>query len=264
MDSRTGVGMQQYDDVALSYEQWIAPRYRVVADGLVWRCPIGPRDRVVEVAAGTGVLTRAFAGAGQWPARYLLTDISPGMLQIARAVCEPLGSGLSFIVADCARLPLGESRSDVVLSALGPVQDRLRWVRELRRVLRPGGRVGIAMWGPRYTEVRLHNRVRAQVGLRPFPPADAAGAVRRLVQAGFVEVCREDVQLPAVHATPDAYLAYRRSFGRPKAWSEETYHTYYKILSQHLAQRFGEGPVALDWTITYIVARAHNDRLPTR
>lgn len=246
--------MQQYDEVALSYERWIAPRYRAIADGLAGACPLQPGEAAFEVAAGTGVLSRAQAAGGGVADLSVLTDLSIGMLKVARELL--ISSAARYVVSDCGRLPLRSGSMDVALSSLGPLQDRMFSVREIHRVLRLGGRLGIAMWGPRYSEVRLHNRVRQQVGLRPFPPADAAGAVRRLVRGGFVDVERKDVRLDVHHENIEQYIIYRRSFGRPKSWSDDTYARYFECLRGELRRRYGDGPVSLDWKITYLTAKA--------
>lgn len=119
---------------------------------------VKPTDDVLDVACGTGDLTRAFAGTG--PRRVVGLDFTPQMLDIA---CEKSGvaRGLrsneapavnrsvtsptlpEYLDGDAMNLPFPEASFDVVSIAFGlrNVSDPGKALREFRRVLRPGGRV---------------------------------------------------------------------------------------------------------------------------
>jgi len=128
----------------------IAPRYdrmnRLLTGGLDqrWRrealalVGVGPGDRVVDVACGTGDLAEL---AGRRGARVLGLDFARGMLAGAARRRVPA----DLVLADGARLPLGDACADVVtcgfalrnFEALPPV------LSEMARVLRPGGRLAV-------------------------------------------------------------------------------------------------------------------------
>ena len=86
----------QYDAVADSYARLVAPRYAPIAALLHTAIgPVTPRSRVVELAAGTGALTRLVAPRVlAQDGDYIAVDVSEGMLRQARAVVEQTRSQL--------------------------------------------------------------------------------------------------------------------------------------------------------------------------
>lgn len=109
-----------------------------------------PGERVLDVACGTGLVALGAARAVGPTGRVVGTDISDQMIEAARRRAEGQGlSNASFMRMDAESLALKDASFDVALCALGLmyVPDPLRAVREMRRVLRPGGRLGLAVWG---------------------------------------------------------------------------------------------------------------------
>lgn len=105
----------------------------------------------LDVGAGTGWLTLA-AGA-RWPeARIIALDASAGMLSVARqrvAVQWPTAAErFEWLATDALAMPLEAGSMDVVTSsfALAVVEDRQALLREILRVLRPGGMFGLVTW----------------------------------------------------------------------------------------------------------------------
>lgn len=113
-------------------------------------CGVGARDRVVDVACGTGDLSLAMGDAG--PAQVLGVDFTHQMLTVA-AQKQRLWRGrklqptppVHFADGDAMRLPLHDGSADVLSIAFGirNVADPLAALREFNRVLRPGGRLCI-------------------------------------------------------------------------------------------------------------------------
>ncbi|HEX4971993.1 MAG TPA: methyltransferase domain-containing protein [Steroidobacteraceae bacterium] len=113
---------------------------------------IEPGQQVLDLACGTGLATLA-AGAIVGPAGSVLgTDLSGQMIEVARQrAADQRASNVTFRRMDAETLNLPDATFDVVLCSLGLmyVPDAQRAVREWRRVLKPGGRVAIAVWGKR-------------------------------------------------------------------------------------------------------------------
>jgi ubiquinone/menaquinone biosynthesis C-methylase UbiE len=113
---------------------------------------LAPGERVLDVACGTGLVTFAAAQAVGAAGIVVGVDISGEMIDAAaRRAVERNVSNASFARMDAEHLELPAAGFDVALCALGLmyVPDPGSAVREMRRMLRPGGRMVIAVWGAR-------------------------------------------------------------------------------------------------------------------
>ena len=102
--------------------------------------------RVLEVAAGTGVVTRALAGALDDAASIVATDLNAAMLRQASA--KGTKRPVKWCVADSGNLPFDDSAFDAVVCQFGVMffPDKVRAYAEARRVLRPGGVLVYSVW----------------------------------------------------------------------------------------------------------------------
>src|SRR4030095_421696 len=96
---------------------------------------------LLEIAAGTGVVTRVLARVLPETVSIIASDISQAMLDFAAA--QPGLARISWRQADARPLPFDDSAFDAVLCQFGVMffHDRLAGYREARRVLKPGGRL---------------------------------------------------------------------------------------------------------------------------
>ncbi len=117
-----------------------------LTDRLVELLEVSAEQQVVDVAAGPG--TSALRVAATMDARVHGVDLSSALVEAAteRARNQGLSDRVVFTVGDAERLPLGDGAADVVLCecSLCIFPDKRDAVREMARVVRPGGRVGVA------------------------------------------------------------------------------------------------------------------------
>lgn len=240
-------------DAPGAYAKLIAPRYLPIAKALLAQVALKPRDDVLELGAGTGLVTKLVAPHVR---SLLATDLTPGMLDLARRSTRTF-DGMGFALVDYgAPLPFLDASFDLVLSGLTYVQDSPEALREVARVLRRRGRVAFSMWGPAYDELTLLSDALVAIGRPPIPPPSPARAMQRLRRAGFTSVIRHDVDLTNRFRTVDEYIAYRRGFGIPAGAQRRLYERLLRSVRTQ-AERYADadGRLAIGWTISVLTAR---------
>jgi ubiquinone/menaquinone biosynthesis C-methylase UbiE len=136
-------------DAAELYERYLVPAITLIwAADIVGRVKPAAGEQVLDVACGTGAVTRLvpkLVGHG----RVVGLDCNPDMLAVARSVHKGTPE-IEWREGSALNLPFGDGSFDVVLSQLGLqfFPDRLLALGEMRRVLRPGGRVALSVFGP--------------------------------------------------------------------------------------------------------------------
>lgn len=154
MDARVQRRVQRYGwDLAVeAYEPlWQAQVAAAHARLLACAAP-GPGERVLDVACGTGLVSFAAARAVGPRGAVLGVDLSGRMVAFARHRADVRQvANARFERMGAEKLDLAEASFDVALCALGLmyVPDPAQALREMRRVLRPGGRLAVAVWGER-------------------------------------------------------------------------------------------------------------------
>ncbi|HEX6699987.1 MAG TPA: methyltransferase domain-containing protein [Gaiellaceae bacterium] len=122
-----------------AYERLIAPRYAAIAEALVEAADVRAGEHVLELGAGTGLVTSMVAERVAPSGSLCATDLSRGMLELARERVDR--ADVSFVIADySAQLPFLDDAFDVVVSGLTYVQNTGDALAEAARVLAPGGR----------------------------------------------------------------------------------------------------------------------------
>ena len=133
-----------YDDVLvpIMFEPW--------AINLIERYADWDGKTVLDIAAGTGIVTRLLAEKVGKNGCILAADINPAMLQIAEKRCENIDTNISFIVSPAHPLDVSDASVDVITCQQGFqfFPDKPAAASEMHRVLRNGGRVMASIWRP--------------------------------------------------------------------------------------------------------------------
>ena len=199
-----------WEAMAPGWERWLAE----LAEGLTpvrgWL--IGalrprPGETVLELGAGTGETGFESAAILGEDGRLISTDFSPEMVEVARRRGNELGLGnVDYRVIDAERIGLDSGSVDGVLcqSTYMLVADPAAALAETRRVLRPGGRLALSVWGApeRNPWASIGGMILVERGHMPRPEREAPGAfsmaseerTRALLNgAGFRSVRTEEV-----------------------------------------------------------------------
>jgi ubiquinone/menaquinone biosynthesis C-methylase UbiE len=144
----------------------IGVRLQIVGESLAEAADVRAGDRVLDVAAGNGNATLA---AARRFAQVTSTDYVPALLDRGQLRARADGLDATFQVADAEDLPFADDSFDIVLSTFGVMftPDHHRAATEMLRVLRSGGRIGLANWTPDGFIGRLFKVIGAHVP----PPA---------------------------------------------------------------------------------------------
>ncbi|MEZ5966900.1 MAG: methyltransferase domain-containing protein [Planctomycetota bacterium] len=142
-----GSGPERYQQVLVPalFEPWAAD--------LLTRAAIEPGNRVLDVATGTGVVAGKAATLVGSAGSVDAVDLNPAMLQVARATHRNTQPSIRWRQGNAQDLPYADASFDVVCCQQGLqfFDDRERAIREMARVLAPGGRLAISVWrGPEH------------------------------------------------------------------------------------------------------------------
>lgn len=166
------------ESVPDEYERRLVPAvFEPWAEVLLDAVRVAPGSRVLDIASGTGAMARAAARRAGSEGRVVASDLSKPML--ARAAATEVRNGaapIEYVEASAEALPFEDGRFDVVLCQQGLqfIPARAVAVGEMRRVLRPGGVAGIAVWasGDPLVPFGVYSDELAALGAEPpFPRA---------------------------------------------------------------------------------------------
>ena len=190
------------------YDRCLGPMlFQPYARDLAERAAAIRPERVLETAAGTGIVTAALAEA--LPGAHIVaTDLNPAMIDVAaERIASPR---VSFQAVDAQSLPFPEESFDLVVCQFGVMffPDRVGAYREARRVLRPDGRFIFSAWDS--LEANPASKAIAEA-MREVFPDDPPSFIQRtpfgyhdtgrieadLLAAGFADISFETVVLPS-------------------------------------------------------------------
>jgi SAM-dependent methyltransferase len=184
------------------HADWADDRGAAVAEEMLELAALTPGERVLELACGPGGAGLAAARRVAPGGEVVLSDVAAEMTAIAAARAEVLGlSNVSTLDLDLEHIDEPDHSYDAVLCREGLMfaQQPDRGAREIRRILRPGGRVALTVWGPRDRNPWLgvvFDAVSAQLGT-PIPPPGIPGPFS-LADAGRLAGLLSDAGLSGV------------------------------------------------------------------
>jgi SAM-dependent methyltransferase len=232
---------------------WAAGDYAAVAERQLWevgarivqRVDVRPGEDVLDVACGTGNAALRAAQAG---GRVVGVDLTPELFAAGRRLAAEAGVFIDWVQGDAEELPVESESFDIVLSTFGCMFAPRHAVtaRELSRVLRPGGRMGLCCWVP---EGAMGAFFRAVGGYLPPPPPLAEpptlwgteAHVEELFQESGIELEfeRDVVTAPEFESSNAALEFFTTTFGP-------------LMMAQQLAEAAGRGPeLRADLTALY-------------
>lgn len=151
------------------YDRIMGPgQFDVFAADLARRLPAKPAGDVLEIACGTGILTRRLRERLDRGVRLVATDVSTAMLDYARGRLAAV-PGIEWREADAASLPFTDGTFGAVVCAFGVmfVPEKEKLFGEMRRVLRQGGLLLFNVWDG--LEANPHSRATNELFEQMFP-----------------------------------------------------------------------------------------------
>jgi SAM-dependent methyltransferase len=139
-------------------------------DEVIDRLEPGPGVTWLDLACGTGAVAELAARRG---ADVTGVDLAPALIETAQERAREQGLDIDYRVGDCENLEFEDAAFDVVSSTCGVMfaPDHEATARELARVAKPGGRIGLANWTPAEKGLAAIFRI-----MKPFQPTPPAGA----------------------------------------------------------------------------------------
>lgn len=150
MTEQTASAVQFSGSTAENYEKYFVPAIAApIAEHLMEAASIQPGERVLDVACGTGVVTRLAAERAGNRGHVAGLDVNPAMLAVARSLTQTETPN-DWYETSADAMPLADGGFDVVLCQMGLqfMSNKRQALAEMRRVVRPGGRIVLNLPGP--------------------------------------------------------------------------------------------------------------------
>ena len=218
-------GWQLERSSAEAYERYGVPAWsRALAQGLLRIAAPGPGERLLDVACGTGIVARLATETVGEAGSVCGVDVNEAMLAVARDAGWGLRPPIDWRRGDAAALPVDDESVDVVTcqQALQFLPDREGALREMRRVLVPGGRLALAVLrsirhnpGWEALAVLLERHTGSDAMRAPFPDLDAAELRELATSAGFRRVQVQILVAAAHYPSPEHVIRWEAALAPP-------------------------------------------------
>ena len=200
---------------AEAYERFIVQNMFVpwTAD-LIQRASPQPGERVLDLACGTGIVTRSVAPIVGRERTVTGLDISPGMLEVARSLTPSGGAKVEWREGSGTELPFEDDSFDLVLCQQGLqfFPDHSVGLREMKRVLAAGGRAVVSLWRNldaqpvmKAFDAVVSRHIAQDAFGPPFSLGDSETISRLANEAGFSDVDIQQADLTIHVSNPDEF-----------------------------------------------------------
>ncbi|WP_170475895.1 class I SAM-dependent methyltransferase [Ruegeria arenilitoris] len=213
-------------DIPNHYDKGLGPNiFEDYANHLVEACCNETVLSAIELAAGTGIVSRKLRDSLSNECSLVVTDLNGPMLDVAKAKFGA-GESVKFLVANAMDLPVESASFDLVVCQFGVMffPDKVASFREALRVVKPGGRYVFNVWSPMEENPfsKMANDVAASFfpddppGFYtvPFHYGDPKVVLADLTNAGWPEVEYETIRLEKLIKDPESF-AQALVFGNP-------------------------------------------------
>ncbi|MGE0409668.1 MAG: class I SAM-dependent methyltransferase [Amphiplicatus sp.] len=252
-------------DIPKNYDQHLGPNiFEDFARDMARRAGALAPSSVLELAAGTGVVSRKLRDCLPAGARLVVSDLNPPMLDVARAKFRS-EENVEFAVVDAMKLDYPKASFDLVLCQFGVMffPDKRASFREVLRVLRPGGAYLFNAWGPMADNP--FSQIAHEAALKYFPDdppgfyripfsyADSSVVADDLEAAGFSHIERFAVTVER-RMTDIGGFARGLVFGNPLIDEIESRKTVAPdevvgAIARGLREAWGDAPMPLNATV---------------
>jgi ubiquinone/menaquinone biosynthesis C-methylase UbiE len=208
------------------YDRALGPvMFADYADDIARRVATAPATRVLETAAGTGMVTRRLRDRLPQASHLTATDLTEAMLEVARSKFQP-ADHVTFLPADATELPFPNGTFDAVVCQFGVMffPDKDKSYREVRRVLKRNGRYLFSVWDSHaynpFARVTYETAARSfpddppQFHRVPFGYFQIDAIKESLLESGFTDIRASVVRLEK-RVTDPALFARGLIFGTP-------------------------------------------------
>lgn len=214
VEARLQRRVQRYgwNKAAAHYEGFWSTQLRPAQDLMLALAALTPGERVLDIACGTGLVTFRAADAVGPHGFVAASDISEDMVEAVAATAAARGISGDFRRMDAETLDHPDGAFDAVLCGLGLmyVAEPPNALREMRRVLRPGGRAAAVVWGARkncgWAEIFpiVERRTASDVCPMFFALGTGSTMAESFRSAGFSDVREQRISVPIVFPNADA------------------------------------------------------------
>ena len=243
------------------YDTYLVPLiFEAYAEDIATRAAsLGPKA-VLEIAAGSGVVTRALAPKLEHDTRYVASDLNQPMLNHA-ALRQDNNDRIIWQQADALNLPFDDGDFDVVICQFGVMffPDRIAGYKQARRVLKPGGKLIFNVW-----DSIIHNEfadIVTQTAATVFaddPPEFLARTPHgyhdrdviktELENAGFLQIEIDTIEESSTAPSPRhpaiAYCQGTPLLGEIEARNADLLDHVTELATRNIAELFGDGEVS--------------------